>query len=631
MSETINLGIVGIKNMGEYNSETQYEKLNVVTYQGSSYCATKNTKGNLPTNPDYWQLYASKGATGDTGPKGDTGNPGPKGDTGNPGSSPLVASSMSDMTDTSRIYVLTTDGHWYYYNGTNWADGGIYQATGIGNGTVHESSFTTNLKESTILKDISTNHNVGKFINDNGVLVDNVSFTYSDLFDIPAFQTLHIRARGYLQNISMIAIYDDNNNYIGDHVLSIDSVVRDYKYINNTSTTLHARVSYANNTLVDLYLSNENNKDLSNLNENVGLYLNYKNIVPTFVQNYFVDRYGAISENRSFEYSNPIELKANETIRFYGKGYLDAISLISICNENNTSRTPVIISTNSNPDYFEYTASTDIYVCLCSTINIFNNCIIYNKKDGDKNNIPNTSFISSFLKLGVIGDSLASGETVYRDSNLIQHFIDNYDISWGQYLARKYGNTVINFSAGGLSTRTWLTSNYGLTKALLPENLCTGYIIGLGVNDYYHLGQNYLGTISDIKQDYNENPDTFYGNYGKIIGNIKSITKNAKIFILTMPNEINASQTKLNYNQAIRNIANHYGPTNNVFLIDLANLYVDEFAPNSFISNCERGGHYNSIAYNYMGDLLEKAISEYMYNNYKYFKEVEYINTDYKW
>ena len=31
--------------------------------------------------------------------------------------SPLVASSISDMTDTSRVYVNTTDGHWYYYNG----------------------------------------------------------------------------------------------------------------------------------------------------------------------------------------------------------------------------------------------------------------------------------------------------------------------------------------------------------------------------------------------------------------------------------------------------------------------------------------------------------------------------------
>ena len=43
--------------------------------------------------------------------------------------SPLVASSTAGMTDTSRVYVNTTDGKWYYYNGSSWIAGGIYQAT----------------------------------------------------------------------------------------------------------------------------------------------------------------------------------------------------------------------------------------------------------------------------------------------------------------------------------------------------------------------------------------------------------------------------------------------------------------------------------------------------------------------
>lgn len=45
--------------------------------------------------------------------------------------SPLVASSVSEMTDTTRVYVNTTDGKWYYYNGTQWVAGGVYQSTGI--------------------------------------------------------------------------------------------------------------------------------------------------------------------------------------------------------------------------------------------------------------------------------------------------------------------------------------------------------------------------------------------------------------------------------------------------------------------------------------------------------------------
>ena len=43
--------------------------------------------------------------------------------------SPLVASSIAEMIDTSRIYVNISDGNWYYYNGTTWVSGGIYQAS----------------------------------------------------------------------------------------------------------------------------------------------------------------------------------------------------------------------------------------------------------------------------------------------------------------------------------------------------------------------------------------------------------------------------------------------------------------------------------------------------------------------
>lgn len=45
--------------------------------------------------------------------------------------SPLVASSVAGMTNTNKIYVNTSDGHWYWHNGTTWVDGGIYQATQV--------------------------------------------------------------------------------------------------------------------------------------------------------------------------------------------------------------------------------------------------------------------------------------------------------------------------------------------------------------------------------------------------------------------------------------------------------------------------------------------------------------------
>lgn len=51
--------------------------------------------------------------------------------------SPLTASTAAAMTDQSRVYVYTgsesgmTAGHWYYYNGTTWSDGGVYNAVAV--------------------------------------------------------------------------------------------------------------------------------------------------------------------------------------------------------------------------------------------------------------------------------------------------------------------------------------------------------------------------------------------------------------------------------------------------------------------------------------------------------------------
>ena len=55
------LGKVMMLLKGEYDSNTQYEILDVVTYNGSSYVAKQSTQGNLPTNTNYWLLLAEKG------------------------------------------------------------------------------------------------------------------------------------------------------------------------------------------------------------------------------------------------------------------------------------------------------------------------------------------------------------------------------------------------------------------------------------------------------------------------------------------------------------------------------------------------------------------------------------------
>lgn len=83
-SEDRILGYVGTYPVGDYNAQTEYEYLNVVTHKGSSYVCIKE-EGCIavePPNDECWQLFAGKG---DTGKKGDKGDPGDKGDTGDTG------------------------------------------------------------------------------------------------------------------------------------------------------------------------------------------------------------------------------------------------------------------------------------------------------------------------------------------------------------------------------------------------------------------------------------------------------------------------------------------------------------------------------------------------------------------
>ena len=51
--------------------------------------------------------------------------------------SPLVASNTSEMTDKSRVYVNTADGHWYYFD-ESWKDGGVYQGVELEDNSVVE-------------------------------------------------------------------------------------------------------------------------------------------------------------------------------------------------------------------------------------------------------------------------------------------------------------------------------------------------------------------------------------------------------------------------------------------------------------------------------------------------------------
>lgn len=57
--------------------------------------------------------------------------------------SALQSDSTANTTDGKKnIYVVTADGNWYYWNGTAWVSGGVYQSTGIADDSVTEKKLS---------------------------------------------------------------------------------------------------------------------------------------------------------------------------------------------------------------------------------------------------------------------------------------------------------------------------------------------------------------------------------------------------------------------------------------------------------------------------------------------------------
>lgn len=196
--------------------------------------------------------------------------------------------------------------------------------------------------------------------------------------------------------------------------------------------------------------------------------------------------------------------------------------------------------------------------------------------------------ISMIESLGIIGDSYASGE-IYNEST--QQLVDHYQLSWGAVIGRMCGIDVDIYSAGGLTTKTWLTDSHGLAKMnnAKPNSL---YLIALGINDSSRLT---LGSVNDIGSD---SSDTFYSYYGRIIRAVKSHAPNAIIMLSTIALYGGKHDT---FSAAIRDIGNYY----NLSVIDLTN---NSFFKSQFHTENKIMYHPTALNYSAMGKEYKKLI-----------------------
>lgn len=265
---------------------------------------------------------------------------------------PIPVSSINDMTDTDRIYVLTTDGYWYYYNGTNWVQGGIYQSS-VENydTTLTQNNAVPNSKSiGDKLNNIVTRKNhlvlsesiTGKKYDSTGALVDDTRFLISNIIKLNLNDTLYVEYfidENTPRNVDMTNIIkvDAYGNFISlitptnaklwkadeDCFVKVQ-FQKSYSYIENVNNLAIAINTPMNRLSTTDYNLVENNNEIDQISK-------YKNLFNTNDWSHAtINNSGVIQNNANYFVTSLIPCKANDV--FYLKTFDSSVDLLNITN-----------------------------------------------------------------------------------------------------------------------------------------------------------------------------------------------------------------------------------------------------------------------------------------------------------
>ena len=518
--------------------------------------------------------------------------------------SPLVASSVSEMTDTTRVYVNTTDGHWYFYNGTNWEDGGVYQATVPSDGSYNEINIPI----------FSINKN--KSLDKTGNLQNTSSYDVSDFINIENHSKLDIYCCGYGNNIIPVVFYDTNKDFISyvnrennPNTIEIVQYGTDYTFkgildIPNNAKYMRITTNYnlmKNQNLSEFYLYLIESNLENNLENNVFNKTYFKNldIIKNVLFDYIYEKPqmtypttasalnfdGSISTNNSFFISDYIDLTDAVKIKFNGHGYytgstslcpiafydssktfLFAIDIRSLWNNekninmyNNTDYSmESIIDIPQNAKYARVQGHTSLtqhpYIYLIKNLDKYidlSNTIINNQLF-----TPNINEWSN-KKCCFIGDSITQGTGTTTGNR------------YYEYLQILRNIIPVHYAVGGYR----MIDCYSLVQQMYTtegQNLDAIFLFA-GTNDFYlntPLGDWYNETQETIiinsdtqatttrtKRNFIINDNTFKGAINKIISYLKEKYPTKQIIFMTPIHRGYAkfSATNIQYDELYQN------------------------------------------------------------------------------
>ena len=525
---------------------------------------------------------------------------------------------------------------------TDWLDDHPEATTTVEDGSITEEKLASDVlddlaeidelkeaivQEAGVRTNVSFTTTANKYVDYRGQVLSANGFSYTSPIAVKAGDVVEVYAKGYSTNVAMVALTDSTGSSYTPGTVSNDSTLKSYFYTVNADGYISSSYNTASGCKITIR-SAYSNKELQNRVDGLeqkalitdaiatDAYLNVvaEGTSMTIGQaGKYIHSNGSVQTSGNFNISSPIALAANSTIKFNAKGYLDGVSVLAKVNGDGTY-TPIINSVDSNVHTWVYTTFDPINVVISTNKEITPVYSIYASKidELDSRLSAMEDDLFAYASMGVIGDSLASGASNYSGG-----VADRPAYSWGKYIERVYGTEVSLFTNGGMTTRDWLTASKGLI-ALNAADPLDCYVIGLGQNDQYSYGQDYIGTVSDVHVgSEDQNADTYYGNYSKIIAAIKAKSPRAKIFCLTNAKE--DSTLKAAFNTAIKTIVPLY---TNTYLIDLTG---DAFYTSNLFNSLWYGAHSTAVGYKLIAKNIHDHICEFMRQNITEFMDIQWI------
>ena len=478
------------------------------------------------------------------------------------------------FSENKGIYIGSDTGNWYYWDGTHYVSGGVYQATNINDNYITYDMLNDTLKDMYVKKfiDDSTKISLNHYQEYNSAY--NYSFNGLSVVSIPVSAGMKLKY-SYTSSSSDskgLAFFRQNGNYISG--VQVNNTIQEVIVPINAvlcKATIENGKYYQIQVVKDCFdIVNDHNKNVNDISN-----LEYKtsvvneiltgNLYDGTYQNGYYNNSGVLVSSDTYHNITIDNIRVGDVIR----AKYDTIDLYNqngiFVDENNNFITAVrYTQTLVDNTYYEITLPNNANIKkVILNFKVTTGYVVVKNRSYNANveygkvYMPNlqineqlenmdislkndVDYASIFRKVACIGDSITLG--YYGDSGGTVY--GTYpDYCYPSFLAKLINADVKNLGLSGRSTKTWY-EDYSTQFSADDVNWLN-----------YDCAIIFLGTNYGLDGNVDPTEESMLGYYCRIIEMLLNTNPNISIFLCTSPWTQNRTA---NFTSQIQALGEHY-------------------------------------------------------------------------